>query len=182
MQFFHNFMVLDRAAGESEGYLSLTVSAERQSATTQSVKEDKATKSAGFQGDFSSPPLSLEWQPEQAMWDFGQHVSVLGKILRLRRQWLCFHWSYPVVGNLLPIHYSLFTPLLANICEIFRSTSILPYTCMGKLALGVMKNSVVWSPREPRCIWIGWKMQVLPPLANYWKLDQMWRSLSSEAW
>lgn len=60
-------MVLDRAAGESEGYLSLTVSAERQSATTQSVKEDKATKSAGFQGDFSSPPLSLEWQPEQAM-------------------------------------------------------------------------------------------------------------------
>lgn len=50
-------MVLDRAAGESEGYLSVTASAERQSGTAQSVKEDKATKSAGFQGDFSSSPL-----------------------------------------------------------------------------------------------------------------------------
>lgn len=42
LQFFHNFMVPGRAAGEAEARLSVTASAEGQSGPTHKVKKDKA--------------------------------------------------------------------------------------------------------------------------------------------
>lgn len=52
LQFFHNFMVPGREAGEAEAHLLVTASAEGQSGPTDKVKKDKAAQSAGLQGNF----------------------------------------------------------------------------------------------------------------------------------